>query len=154
MEDVAKKSGAEFLHVPYKGSTEATQAVLGGHVVALASSSGWGRLVDSGQLKLLVTFSAQRAKRWPTVPTANDLGLEMVYDSPYGVVGPRNMEPGVVKTLHDVFKQAVFDPEHQKVLDQLDQELWYRSSEDYARYARETFPKERALVQRLGMLVQ
>jgi tripartite-type tricarboxylate transporter receptor subunit TctC len=64
------------------------------------------------------------------------------------------MDARVVKTLHDAFKKAVDDPEHVKMLDQLDQEVWYLSSEDYARYARETFQKERALIERLGLLVK
>jgi tripartite-type tricarboxylate transporter receptor subunit TctC len=78
----------------------------------------------------------------------------MVYNSPYGIVGPRGMDPKIVKILHDGFKKALDDPEHQKVLDQLDQELWYRSSEDYAKYARETFQKERATIERLGLLAK
>jgi len=154
MEEVSMKTGVKLLHVPYKGSADSTQALLGGHVMAQSDSSGWGRFVDAGQMRLLVTFGTQRTKRWASVPTANDLGLDMVYNSPYGIAGPRGMEPRVVKTLHDGFKKALDDPEHQKVLDQLDQELWYRSSEDYAKYARETFQKERALIERLGLLAK
>jgi tripartite-type tricarboxylate transporter receptor subunit TctC len=154
MEEVSMKTGARFLHVPYKGNADSTQALLGGHVMAQSDSSGWGRFVDAGQFRLLVTFGNQRTKRWPSVPTANDLGLDMVYNSPYGIVGPRGMDARVVKTLHDGFKKALDDPEHQKVLDQLDQELWYRSSDDYASYARETFQKERALIERLGLLAK
>ena len=60
----------------------------------------------------------------------------------------------VVKILHDGFKKTLDDPEQLKVLDQLDQELWYQSSEDYAKYARETFQKERALIERLGLLAK
>ncbi len=71
--------------------------------------------------------------------------------SPYGIAGPRGVEPRVVKTLHDGFKKALDDPEHLKVLDQLDQEPWYQSSEDYAR---ETLQKERALIERLGLLAK
>ena len=41
-----------------------------------------------------------------------------------------------------------------KMLDQLDQELWYQSSEDYAKYTREAFAQERALVERLGLLAK
>jgi tripartite-type tricarboxylate transporter receptor subunit TctC len=78
----------------------------------------------------------------------------MVYNSPYGIVGPRGMDPKIVKILHDGFKKALDDPEHQKVLDQLDQELWYQSSEDYAKCARETFQRERALIERLGLLAK
>ena len=154
MEEVSAKSGVQFLHVPYKGNADSTQGLLGGHIMAQSDSSGWGRFVDAGQFRLLVTFGNHRTKRWPSVPTANDLGLDMVYNSPYGIAGPKGLEPKVVKTLHDGFKKALEDPEDLKVLDQLDQELWYRSSEDYAKYARETFQRERALIERLGLLAK
>jgi len=148
MEEVSMKTGVQFLHVPFKGNADSTQALLGDHIMAQSDSSGWGRFVDAGQ------FGSGRTKHWPSVPTANELGLDMVYSSPYGIVGPRGMEPRVVKILHDGFKKALEDPEDLKVLDQLDQELWYQSSEDYARYARETLRKERALIERLGLLAK
>jgi tripartite-type tricarboxylate transporter receptor subunit TctC len=154
MEEIAMKAGVEFLHVPFKGNADSTQALLGGHIMAQSDSSGWGHFVDAGQFRLLVTFGSRRTRRWPSVPTANDLGLDMVYSSPYGIVGPRGMEPRVAKTLHDGFKKALDDPEHLKALDQLDQEPWYQSSEDYAKYARETLQKERALIERLGLLAK
>lgn len=154
MEEVAMKAGIEFLHVPYKGNADATQALMGGHVMAQSDASGWGRLVDAGQFRLLVTFGSQRTRRWPAVSTAKDAGLDVVSTSPYGVVGPNGMDARVVKILHDDFKKALDDPEHLKVLDQLDQEPWYQSSEDYARYARETLQKERPLIERLGLLAK
>ncbi len=154
MEEVSMKAGVEFLHVPFKGNADSTQALMGGHVMAQSDSSGWGRFVDAGQFRLLVTFGSRRTKRWPSVPTANDLGLDMVYSSPYGIVGPNGVDPRVVKTLHDAFKKVLDDPEHIKVLDQFDQEYWYQSSEDYARYARATLQNERALIERLGLLAK
>ena len=154
MEEVSMKTGVQFLHVPFKGNADSTQALLGDHIMAQSDSSGWGRFVDAGQFRLLVTFGKERTKHWPSVPTANDLGLDMVYSSPYGIVGPRGLEPRVVKILHDGFKKALDDPENLKVLDQLDQELWYQSSEDYAKYARETLQRERALIERLGLLAK
>jgi len=154
MEEVSMKTGVEFLHVPFKGNADSTQALLGGHIMAQSDSSSWGHFVDAGQFRLLVTFGSRRTKRWPSVPTANDLGLDMVYSSPYGIVGPHGMEARVVRVLHDGFKKALDDPEHLKVLDQLDQEYWYRSSEDYARYARATLQNERALIERLGLLAK
>ena len=154
MEEVSIKTGVQFLHVPFKGNADSTQALLGGQIMAQSDSSSWGRFVDAGQFRLLVTFGKERTKHWPTVPTANDLGLDMVYSSPYGIVGPHGLEPKVVKILHDGFKKALEDPEDLKVLEQLDQELWYQSSEDYAKYARETLRKERALIERLGLLAK
>jgi tripartite-type tricarboxylate transporter receptor subunit TctC len=154
MEEVAAKAGVEFLHVPFKGNAELTQALMGGHIMAQSDASGWGRFVDAGTFRLLITFGNQRTKRWPSVPTAKDLGLGIVSTSPYGIVGPKGMDVRVVRILHDGFRKALEDPEHLKMLDQLDQELWYQSSEDYAKYARETFAQDRALIERLGLLAK
>src|SRR6267154_481317 len=76
MEEVSIKTGVQFLHVPFKGNADSTQALLGDHIMAQSDSSGWGRFVDSGQFRLLVTFGRTRTKHWPGVPTANDLGLD------------------------------------------------------------------------------
>ncbi|HEX9434856.1 MAG TPA: tripartite tricarboxylate transporter substrate binding protein [Burkholderiales bacterium] len=152
MEEVAMKAGVQFLHVPFKGSAEGIQALLGGHVMAQSESTGWGRQVDAGQFRLLVTFGDKRTK-WDA-PTAKELGLDIVSYSPYGIVGPKGMDPKVVRTLHDALKRALDDPEHLKTLAQLDQVYWYKSSEDYARWAAETFAAERATIERVGLLAK
>ena len=152
MEEVASKAGVQLLHVPFTGNAPSTQALLGGHVMAQSDATGWGRYVDQGAFRLLVTFGEQRT-RWGA-PTAKELGYDVVSYSPYGIVGPKGMDPKIVKILHDAFKKAVDDPEHQKLLQQLDQISWYKSSEDYARWAAETFVSERATIERLGLLAK
>jgi tripartite-type tricarboxylate transporter receptor subunit TctC len=154
MEEVANKAGVEFLHVPFKGNADSTQALLGGHIMAQSDASGWGRHVDAGSFRLLVTFGDQRTKRWPTAPIAKEIGLDIVSYSPYGIVGPKGMDPALVKQLHDAFKKTLDDPEHLKTLDQLDQVYWYRSSEDYAKWAAATYKSERVLIERLGLLAK
>jgi tripartite-type tricarboxylate transporter receptor subunit TctC len=151
IEELALKAGVQLNHVPFKGNADSTQALLGGHVDSQSDATGWGRFVDAGQMRLLVTFGENRTKRWPTVPTAKELGLGIVSTSPYGIAGPKGMDPAIVKILHDAFKKAIDDPDHQKVLEQLDQDVWYKNSEDYAKWARETFASERALINRLGL---
>jgi tripartite-type tricarboxylate transporter receptor subunit TctC len=152
IEQVANKAGVELLHVPFKGNADSTQALMGGHVMAQSDATGWGKFVDAGTFRLLVTFGEQRT-RWGA-PTAKELGYDVVSYSPYGLAGPKGMDPKVVKILHDAFKKAIDDPEHHKVLQQLDQVYWYKSTEDYLRWARETYASERALVERLGLLAK
>lgn len=151
MEELAAEAKVQLTHVPFKGNADLQQALLGGHVMAQSDASGWDKFVDGGQMRLLVTFGEKRTKRWPSVPTAKDLGYNVVSSSPYGLVGPKGMDPAVVKVLHDAFKKAMDDPEHQKVLDQLNQDLWYRSGEDYRQWATATFAKDKALIERLGL---
>src|SRR5258705_36848 len=102
MEEVTIKTGAQFLHVPYKGNADSTQALLGGHVMAQSDSTGWGRFVDAGTMRLLATFGEQRT-RWGA-PTARELGYGVVSYSPYGIVGPRGMDSKVVKIMHAAFQ--------------------------------------------------
>jgi tripartite-type tricarboxylate transporter receptor subunit TctC len=152
MEEVAYKAGVQMNHIPFKGNADSTQALMGGHVMAQSDATGWGKFVDAGTFRLLVTFGDQRT-RWGA-PTAKELGYDVVSYSPYGIVGPKGMDPKVVKILHDAFKKASEDPENQKVLQTLDQVYWYKSSEDYAKWAAETFVSERATIERLGLLAK
>ena len=151
MEELAGNAKISLNHVPFKGNADLTQALLGGHVMAMSDATGWDKFVDGGQMRLLVTFGEQRTRRWPNVPTAKDLGYNVVATSPYGFVGPKGMDPAVVKTLHDAFKKAMDDPKHLEVLAQLNQDLWYRSGDDYAKWARETYAKDKVLIERLGL---
>ena len=152
IEQVADKAGLQLLHVPFKGNADSTQALMGGHVMAQSDATGWGKFVDAGTFRLLVTFGEQRT-RWGA-PTAKELGYDVVSYSPYGLAGPKGMDPKVVKILHDAFKKAMEDPEHKKVLEQLDQVYWYKSTDEYARWAAETYQSERVLVERLGLLAK
>ena len=80
--------------------------------------------------------------------------LGAVSNSAYGIVGPKGMDARVVRMLHDGFKKALEETEHLKILDQLGQDLWYRSSEEYAKCARETIAQDRALIERLGLFAK
>ena len=150
MEEVAMKTGTQFLHVHFKGNADSTQALMGGHVMAQSDATGWGRHVDAGTFRLLVTFGEKRTK-W-NAPTARELGIDIVSYSPYGFVGPKGMDAQVVKTLHDAFRKTLDDPEHLKVLQSLDQVYWYKSSEEYAQWASATLKAERATIERVGLL--
>ncbi|NCT97670.1 MAG: tripartite tricarboxylate transporter substrate binding protein [Comamonadaceae bacterium] len=151
MEELAGNAKVKLVHVPFKGNADLQAALLGGHVMAQSDASGWDKYVDAGQMRLLVTFGEQRTQRWPEVPTAQELGYGVVSTSPYGLAGPKGMDPAVVKALHDAFKKAMDDPKHMEVLAQLNQAVWYRNGEDYKKWAGETFAKDKALIERLGL---
>jgi tripartite-type tricarboxylate transporter receptor subunit TctC len=151
MEQIAKQQGIRWTHVPYKGSAETTQAVLGGHIHAVADSSGWAQLVNTGQLRLLVTWGAARTKNWPVVPILKEVGIDMVSNSPFGIAGPKGMDPGTVKVLHDAFKKGMEEASYIEAMIKLDQEPFYLSSADYAKYALEQTAEAKRFVTELGL---
>jgi len=152
MIDLAERERLDVVHVPFRGEADGVPQVMGGHIEAIAAGSGSGPLVDEGKLRFLNVWSRERSPRWPDVPTLIELGYkDMVVTSPYGLCGPAGMDAAVVRTLHDGFKAALYDPAHLAVLKQLDQPLEYLSSADYARFMAETIAMERKRVERLGL---
>jgi tripartite-type tricarboxylate transporter receptor subunit TctC len=151
MERLAKDKGIKWIHVPMKGTGENMPALLGGHVNVAADSTGFAPYVDSGQMRLLVTFGEKRTKKWSNVPTLKELGYGIVAESPFGLAGPKGIDPKVVKILHDGLKKGLDDPETLKILEKLDMVYAYKSTEDYVKQVRELFEEERMLVEKLGL---
>ena len=151
MELIAQKLGLELLHVPYRGSADLMQAVLGGTVMAAADSTGFAPQVEAGKLRVLNTWGAQRLAKFPDAPTLKELGLDLVQNSPFGIGAPKGTPAAVVKRLHDGFKQAMEQDSYVQALKRYDMVPMYMSSAQYLRFAQDTFAKEKALVEKLGL---
>ena len=148
---IAQELGIQLQHVPYKGSADLAQAILGGHVMAAADSTGFAPLVESGKLRVLNTWGEKRLPRFPDAPTLKELGLNIVQASPFGIGAPKGTPPAVVKRLHDAFKKAMEEPSYVQTLARYDMLPMYMSSAAYSKFAQDTFLKEKALVEKLGL---
>lgn len=151
MEQIAAAAGVKWTQVPFKGGAETSAAVMGGHVSATADSTGWGPLVDAGELRLLCTWGPSRTKKWPNVPTLTELGFPIVSDSPFGIAGPRNMNPVAVQKLDEAFRAAMQDKAVLDTLDKFDMAPRYLTTADYIKFVNETIIEQKALIERLGL---
>jgi tripartite-type tricarboxylate transporter receptor subunit TctC len=151
VEEFAQRAGIKLTPVPFKGNADNMQAILGGHTMGASDATGWAPHVGSGKLRLLATYGSKRTKRWPEVPTLDELGYQTVSDSPFGVCGPKGMEPALVRTLHDAFRKTLEDPAVLATLDKYDQSVLYMNTETYTKFARDSFVAEKATIERLGL---
>jgi tripartite-type tricarboxylate transporter receptor subunit TctC len=150
-EEFAFKAGFKTQDIPYKGSAEILTAILGGHVPVMSGTTEFVPHLKTGKLRFLATLGRERNKAFPDVPTVKESGWDTVSDSPFGIGGPKGMDPGVVRTLHDAFKKTLEDPKLIEALDKFYQPVIYMNTEDYGRYAQRTFEAERATIERMGM---
>lgn len=153
MVEIQEKLGIELTHVPYRGGAEAMTATIGGHVDMVSDSAAWAPFIDSGEMRALHVWSPERSTRFPSVPTLKDLGIDLVSVAPYGISGPKGMDPEVVARLHDAFKQGLFEENNAAIRARFDLQLAYHDPAGYTRYVTEQTARERALVQRLGISV-
>lgn len=151
MERIAAQAGIKWTMVPFKGGAETNAAVLGKHTVLQADSTGWKPLVDAGQLRLLCVWTEKRTKNWPDVPTLKDLGFDMVFDSPFGMGGPKGMDPLAVKKLDEAFKIALEDKEVIATLAKYDMSPRYMPAAAYDKFARQLYAEEKAALEKLGL---
>jgi tripartite-type tricarboxylate transporter receptor subunit TctC len=150
MDFIMRHSGIQLTHVPMKGGGESISAVLGGHVTLQVESPSWGSMVESGQMALLMQWGPERNPKWPNAPTLKELGYPFVYDSPFGLAGPKGMPPAIVAKLHDAFKKTLDDP---KVIEQarkFDFTIRYLGPQDYAKSVVELMESEKATLQRIA----
>ena len=151
MEQMAGIRGIEWVHVPFRGWAENATSLLGGQIHCSSDSSGWADMVQDGRMRLLAVWSGERAKRFPNVPTLRESGIDIISASPYGLAGPKGMDPAVVRVLHDAFREALYDPAHIALLDRFDMAPWYMGSADYVAFARKTYAEEGEMIRKLGL---
>ncbi len=151
MEEFAMKAGIQLNNIPYKGGSEALQALLGGHVDLLADSSSWAPLVESGRLRLLATWGEKRVPRFSSTPTLKESGYDVVVEAPNGIGAPRGLEPQVHAKLREAFRQAVLSAEFKKACDRIDSAVMYQDADDYRRYVEASYAHETELIRRLKL---
>jgi tripartite-type tricarboxylate transporter receptor subunit TctC len=152
MVDIQQRQGIEMTHVPYRGGGELYTGLLSRQIDVVADASGWAQLVQDGQFRLLAVWSSERMPRFPDAPTLQQAGIDLVVNSPYGLAGPRGMDPAVVAKLHDALKEALFDPATREVMARFNMPLLYLNTADYDAASRRQHDIERENLRRLGML--
>lgn len=96
------QTGADILHVPYKGSGPATADAVAGQVqVTYASVASVLRFVQAGRLRALAVTSKNRSPQMPEVPSMVEAGLaDFELTSWYGLLAPAGTPPGIVGKIH------------------------------------------------------
>jgi tripartite-type tricarboxylate transporter receptor subunit TctC len=103
-------AGVNLLHVPFKTSPEAINAVLGKHAdVMIDTVSAVIGQVQGGQLKALAVTGKDRFPAVPNVPAAIESGVLPGYDVTtwYGVFAPKGTPPAVIAKLNKVINDSM-----------------------------------------------
>jgi len=144
----ARMAGFQPNFIPYKGSSEVVQAVLGGQLAAMSEAS-WGPLVQQGRLRALAIYGDKRNKQFPNVPTLKEAGWAVATHSIVGIAGPKGMDHKVVQTLQDAVHKATGDANFRKTLEVSGQSVGYMDSATYTRFVAEQFLAEKRNIDEL-----
>jgi tripartite-type tricarboxylate transporter receptor subunit TctC len=110
-----QQTGIEVLHVPYKGGSQVTAALMGGEIPFMFDSlpSPLGQ-IKGGRLRGLAVTGAKRSAVVPDIPTLIESGVNIEAIIWLGIGGPPKLPPEILARLFDAMKQISTDPDLQK----------------------------------------
>ncbi|WP_198164707.1 Bug family tripartite tricarboxylate transporter substrate binding protein [Rhodoplanes sp. Z2-YC6860] len=112
MELLRVKTGANLIHVPYKGSSQALNDVLGDHVDLLATNlTAALAAIQAGTVVPVAMTTAQRSALVPQVPTLAEAGVTGIdVTSWYGLLVPKAVPEAVTQAIFDVTRETMATP--------------------------------------------
>jgi tripartite-type tricarboxylate transporter receptor subunit TctC len=112
IEQLIDSSGANLLHVPYKGAAPAITDVMGGQVAGFFGDiPGLISHVRGGKLKPLGLASTKRHPALPEVKTLAEQGIANVdTNNWYALFAPAKTPPAVVTAVNEAVRRALADP--------------------------------------------
>jgi tripartite-type tricarboxylate transporter receptor subunit TctC len=110
-------SGTDIVHVPYKGSGDARNAVIGGHVqMMLDAITTMAANARAGQVRALGTTGAKRSSVLPEVPTIAEAGVPGYEATIWlGLMAPAGTPKPIVDTLNAAVVKIISRPDLQKI---------------------------------------
>jgi tripartite-type tricarboxylate transporter receptor subunit TctC len=106
-------SGAEMMHVPYKGPTDSLNDLLEGRIqLMMGGTSTFISLARAGRIKLLGVATPNRSPALPDVPTFAEQGFPgFEYPGAIALLGPANMAPQAVRRINEEMNRILRAPE-------------------------------------------
>jgi tripartite-type tricarboxylate transporter receptor subunit TctC len=113
MAQFASMAGLQMVHVPYRGSGQATTDLLAGTVpMAMPGTAGMVAHIKAGKLRALAVSGAQRSPQLPDVPTLAEAGLPGFAAYVWlGLMAPKGTPAAIIERLNREVKAALTAPE-------------------------------------------
>jgi tripartite-type tricarboxylate transporter receptor subunit TctC len=106
-------SGTDILHIPHKGSAEARNDVMGGHVQMMFDAvTAMKGSIDAGEVRALATTGLQRSAVMPNVPTVAESGVPGYEATIWlGIMAPKGTPQEIVDRLNAEIEKIIARPE-------------------------------------------
>ena len=149
----ADRAGVQLRHVPVNNDAQAVEQVLGGHVDIVMSSSVAPVFshVNTGTLNALMVFSEERDNTLPDVPTAVELGFDVVVSPFTGIAGPRGMPVIVLERLRSVFNQVMENEEFARAIINSGENFDPRPGDEFFQIWQTNYDAFSDIVNRMGL---
>lgn len=141
------------VHVPYKGATLATNALMGGEVdQVIVSVASVLPLIKAGRVRPVVVLSEKRVATLPEVPTSAEAGFpEFRMSIWYGMLAPAGTPSEIVGRLYREIAKALDDPRMRQNMSNAGMDPWLGMPEDMSRLVRSEIDRYSRIIESAGI---
>lgn len=134
------KADIDMVHVPYKSSGEALNALVGGHInTQFGGISSARTMIESGKVIPLAVTGDERDPAMPDVPTLQEQGVEGAdLMSVWGVHAPAGTPIEVRRKLRDGIVKVMNQPDIKKRLNELGYAILGNTPEEHQKQTEDT----------------
>ena len=142
-----------LVHVPYKGATLATVALMGGEVdEVIVSVASVLPLIKAGKVRAIAVLSEKREPTLPNVPTSAESGFPNFRMSIwYGMMAPANTPRDIVNRLYKEVARAFGDPTLKNHMAAAGMNPWLGSPEDMGGLVKSETARYAKIIQSAGI---
>jgi tripartite-type tricarboxylate transporter receptor subunit TctC len=150
------KTGADIVHIPYKGAGPVVTDLLAGQIdMAFNTKSVLLQLVKQGRLRALAVTSAARWPELPDVPTLTEAGIfPYPIEVWWGIVGPAGLPRPIVARLNGAINAALQSTELRTNFTNLGIEPRISTPEDFASLVAEDTPRWFEIIRMTGIKLE
>jgi tripartite-type tricarboxylate transporter receptor subunit TctC len=136
MELLSHAAGIKMRHVPFGGAGPAMNAILGGHVDALASGPAVVLPhIKAGKLRALAGWGDKRVAALPDVPTFKELGYPGAEFYIWaGLFAPKGTPEPILARLRDATRTAAGDPDFKSAMDKLETPIAFKQGPQFQQF--------------------
>jgi tripartite-type tricarboxylate transporter receptor subunit TctC len=151
MEIFASSAGIKLFHVPYQGGGPAVTALLGGQVEALASgpAAAIGQ-IKGGKMRALASWSTERLKLLPDIPTFKELGYEAEFYIWSGVFVPAATPAAIQTRLRTAVREAATSDEFKAMMEKVSTPVSYMDAPEFKKYWDRDAARLKVAVEKIG----
>jgi len=143
-------SGIDILHVPFKGSADSLNALLGGQIDLIIDPVGVPQS-RAGGIKAIAIAGDRRLAELPDVPTAAESGINLDLPSWFGLFAPKGTPPAVVGKISDEVAKVLREPETEQKMMRLGLFAAYESPAAFAKQLRRDDQLFAELIRKAGI---
>ncbi len=149
---IEKAAGVQFNYVAFAGG-EAMAALIGGHVEMSIENPGAALdLQRAGKVRILCVFSSKRLEVAPDVPTAKELGIDLLFVQNRGLCAPAGIPEDARKVLEKAAADYAKSDAFKKYCKDNALSEGYMNSEEFGKFLEEWNGKYAVILKEMNLI--